>query len=105
MMEGETIFGGFTLALAILNTCFNFTKFRVKMVPKASYRDGFHVPQDMLEENEYPTNDNVGKYLVREKHFPYNDDLMKKMHNKKSLETLPYKASKRHAYDHLLKVY
>ena len=99
------------------------------MVPKASYRDGFHVPQDMLEENEYPTNDNVGKYLVREKHFPYNDDLvyndddsppedeqltitdvlnkilMKKMHNKKSIETLPYKASKRHAYDHLLKVY
>ena len=81
----------------------------VTMVPRASsYRDGFDVPQDMIEgfyENEYPTNDNVGKYLVREKHFPYNDDLMKKMHNKKSLETLPYKASKRHAYDHLLKVY
>ena len=50
------------------------------MVPRASsYRDGFDVPQDMIEgfyENEYPTNDNVGKYLVREKQFPYNDDLV-----------------------------
>ena len=52
----------------------------VTMVPRASsYRDGFDVPQDMIEgfyENVYPTNDNVGKYLVRETQFPYNDDLV-----------------------------
>jgi hypothetical protein len=111
-MKGGSIFCRFTLALAILNTCLTFTKFRMKMVPRGSYRDGLDVPQDMLEdfyEGKYPTNDTVGKYLVREKHFPYNDDLVydddsppedeqitstdvlnkiliKKMHNKKSLK-------------------
>ena len=78
----------------------------------------------MLE--EYPTN--VGKYMVRKEHVPYNDNavnddddthhddeqltstevlneiLMKKMLNKKSLETLPYQASNRQAYDQLSKV-
>ena len=67
------IFCHFTLPLAILNTGFTLTNFRVTMVPRASsHRDGFDVPQDMIEgfyENEYPTNDNVGKYLVRETQF------------------------------------
>ena len=79
-MEGRRIFYLFTLVLAIVNSCITLTKFRVNMVPQASYNEVLDVPQDILEdynENEYPINPvHAGKYLIREKHFPYIDDLV-----------------------------
>ena len=129
-MEGGRIFYLFTLVLSISNTCFSFTKF---LVPRASYKETFDVPQDfnMLDdyyEKEYPTNPvHAGKYLIREKHFPYIDDLvyeddifpgiealtnnevlnealMKKSMIKKRLETLAYQPRNRHANDQLVNV-
>ena len=81
-MEAGRTFHFLTLLLALLNTGFNMTKFRVKMLYEPSYREflpqKFDVPRDIFEdysENEHPPNPYLGNYLVREKHFPCSNNL------------------------------